>query len=1087
MNGALGRRTQSRHRSASTSTIQVGSNSNVAFRCFSVGRRQAVPLLAVLILLLLPQLGRADEPSSSATKEAKAPKLEPVFSDDFSTDTRGQYEVQGNVSWKEGKLTLAEGASITRDINGGAWAKVELDFGDDGWAPNQDTAELRLVFLLEGTNDCFVRLRKRNQADAATVAVFEIVPPRYLIYSLTNTPKVKLVRQIFLPKAGLNELTVAYRSGVIKITTNQSEQFACYIEEEGAAMVTRASLMAESGRHGLVGLMAVRLPAAATLTEDQRRQVAEAKSAQQQMIALYHQRKFSEAADVGEDALELRKSVLGERHPDYASSLNNLAGIYLSMGNYARAEHLFTQASEIYKSVLSDQHPHYATSLHNLAGLYARMSDYTKAERLYTQSLQIRKSLLGEHHPSYAVNLNNLAGLYQSMGDYARAEQLFTQASEICKSVLGEQHPKYANSLNNLAGLYTRRGDYAGAEPLFTEAAQIQRTNLNRNSLVQSSRQQNQNQSKLRVYLDSYLNNALKLEGPTVRPLENLWQWKGAVTARQSAYRQVASNKRVAPLFKDLQSVSRQLSVLSGRTPIPPPRSAPKTEHSIYQQKRDVWESRFETLNREREDLEQQIAAASEEYRRIQEPLTVAQVQQWLPEDTAFVDFLEYSHSTRDPGSKGKIEWERRYIAFVVHPDREPVMIGLGSAKQIAASITDFRRPFQADGVTGTERKAAADAAQQLRRSLWLPLEDHLAGIDTVIISPDTVLGTLPFAALPGSQPGMYLLEDYRIANIPMTAMLRTPSDTSDERRRPEAGLLVLGDVNYSAGPQLAQSGSTASRPAWMRAAPRSRNAGWISLPGFQDELAIVRDRFESKFGGGVTVLRKGQATEAAFLEQAPRHYNLHVVTHGYFAAPEVKAIGATESPDDERDRLSFARTELAGNDNINEYLPGLLSGLVLAGANNPPSDDRPEFDGILTASEIETLDLNATDLVVLSACETGLGKVAGGEGLTGLQRAFHMAGARSCISSLWKVDDKATQEIMSRFYRYYWHEGQSKINALRNAQLDLLQNPEVVRGAFSGKQGDTDPNKPAPKPIHAGNRLHPHYWAAFQLSGDWQ
>lgn len=271
-----------------------------------------------------------------------------------------------------------------------------------------------------------------------------------------------------------------------------------------------------------------------------------------------------------------------------------------------------------------------------------------------------------------------------------------------------------------------------------------------------------------------------------------------------------------------------------------------------------------------------------------------------------------------------------------------------------------------------------------------------------------------------------------------------------------------------------------------MRAAPRSRNAGWTSLPGFQDELAIVRDRFESKFGGGVTVLRKGRATEAAFLEQASRHYNLHVITHGFFAAPEVKAIGATESPNDEPGRLSFARTELGGNDNISEYLPGLLSGLVLAGANNPPSDDRPEFDGILTASEIETLDLNATDLVVLSACETGLGKVAGGEGLTGLQRAFHMAGARSCISSLWKVDDKATQEIMSRFYRYYWHEGQSKMDALRNAQLDLLKNLELVRGAFTGKQGNSDPNKPAPPATSVANRLDPRYWAAFQLSGDW-
>lgn len=121
-------------------------------------------------------------------------------------------------------------------------------------------------------------------------------------------------------------------------------------------------------------------------------------------------------------------------------------------------------------------------------------------------------------------------------------------------------------------------------------------------------------------------------------------------------------------------------------------------------------------------------------------------------------------------------------------------------------------------------------------------------------------------------------------------------------------------------------------------------------------------------------------------------------------------------------------------------------------------------------------------DLVVLSACETGLGKTAGGEGLTGLQRAFHIAGVRSCIATLWEVDDKATQEIMSRFYRNYWEKDQSKIDALRNAQLEVLRNPSLTRG----KPVKTD----TPVVDAAENkqqRTNPRHWAAFQLSGDWR
>ena len=160
-----------------------------------------------------------------------------------------------------------------------------------------------------------------------------------------------------------------------------------------------------------------------------------------------------------------------------------------------------------------------------------------------------------------------------------------------------------------------------------------------------------------------------------------------------------------------------------------------------------------------------------------------------------------------------------------------------------------------------------------------------------------------------------------------------------------------------------------------------------------------------------------------------------------------------------------------------------------MAGANNPSTDSEDTGDGILRASEIESASLQNVDLVVLSACETGLGKVASGEGLTGLQRAFQIAGARTVIASLWKVDDAATTELMRLFYTNLWEKKMSKLDALREAQLTMLNHYDATTGELRGLGGDrvkVDPNKPAPKPDPT-KRLDPRYWAAFQLSGDWR
>jgi CHAT domain-containing protein len=279
-----------------------------------------------------------------------------------------------------------------------------------------------------------------------------------------------------------------------------------------------------------------------------------------------------------------------------------------------------------------------------------------------------------------------------------------------------------------------------------------------------------------------------------------------------------------------------------------------------------------------------------------------------------------------------------------------------------------------------------------------------------------------------------------------------------------------------------------------------------------------IKDSFEERFPkGAVTLLREQEPTESAIRHQAPKHRFLHFATHGFFAPAELKSALTSQPPP--RPSATFAASTIAfaaalpsildgvtvaallagaaghgrgpdsdffGRHGVSGFHPGLLSGIVLAGANHPMQPDQD--DGILTALEVAGLDLSGVELAVLSACESGLGTAAGGEGLLGLQRAFQVARAKSVVASLWEVDDKATQALMAEFYRNLWDKKLGKLEALRQAQLAMLHRYDVRQGQLRGSGGErpVDPQKLA-QAQPAQRLTPPAYWAGFVLSGDWR
>ena len=429
-------------------------------------------------------------------------------------------------------------------------------------------------------------------------------------------------------------------------------------------------------------------------------------------------------------------------------------------------------------------------------------------------------------------------------------------------------------------------------------------------------------------------------------------------------------------------------------------------------------------------------------------------VRKCLPADTALVDILEYVHTRRPDQGRGRLQAELRLVAVVVRRDGPIVRVDLGPA----ACVTEAVRAWLA-----SKKVPSPAAGADLSRLVWQPLRPHLKGARTVLISPDGALTGFPFAALPGSKPGSYLIEErgeptITAVTVPqmLPDLLKTPTPDGSQNL---PSLLVVGGVDYGSVRQVDATDRITKHPVLGRE--------WRNLTGGRVEATLVSDLFRETHPMAkdrVEVLKEDGATERAIRDAMPRHRWIHLATHGVYD-PEGHYSGLGPVSDGHG---FIARRGISG------IHPGLLSGLVLAGANNP--SEAAGDDSFLTALEVETLDLHSVDLAVLSACESGLGTPIGGEGLLGLQRAFHVAGARTVVASFWKVPDVMTSTLMARFYENLWVTGKGKGEALREAQLWLLH------GERTGLEFDPERRLP-----EGASTLPPESWAAFSLSGDWR
>jgi CHAT domain-containing protein/tetratricopeptide (TPR) repeat protein len=800
-----------------------------------------------------------------------------------------------------------------------------------------------------------------------------------------------------------------------------------------------------------------------------------------------------------ERALAVRRRALGSDHPLTAQSLNNLGLVLQEQEDLAGASAHCREALAIFQRTLHAGGPEagaasldetgfapqelgggaagwarVAACLNNLGLLHHRMGDYEGAQLQYELALAALENLPRPDPCGAAFSLNNLGGLLWTTGDLAGARAYYERALAARLEVLGPNHRYTACSLTNLGVLLAAAGQVEEAFTRMRQAAAADDRTLGQVFAVGSDRQRtaflHTIQGNTAAFLSLVWRHAPDDPAAARAALDLVLRRKGVLAEALAAQRDAVlggKHPRLKARLNEWVALRRQIARRRLAGPGPEGFAAHRRQLDEAEAARECLEAELARQVPEM-NLEQKLRSADHRA-----------VALSLPAGVALVEFVHFDvFDFKAVPARGEARWQpARYLAFVL-PAGEPdavQMIDLGPAGETDRLIAEFRAGILRQGAACSRNmvRAGPDPAPSLVHQLGLPLRQAvldplvpaLGPCRRLLLSPDGGLMRLPFELLPVRE-GRLLLDDYHISYV---GSGRDVIRFAAPATRPGTEPLVIADPDFDLAGQAVAAQSTPRVGFWSRLFGRSPPAATASpppapasRPGKEGRLSRDFSRSAFHFARlpgtraegqqiadllGVRPWLDGAALEGPFKERCRSPRILHLATHGFFLQDQPH--------DPNQERLGLANfgaeaSRLAGPLPEN---PLLRAGLALAGANTwlrggtPPHEAE---DGLLTAEDVSGLDLLDTELVVLSACETGLGEVRAGEGVYGLQRAFVVAGARTLVMSLWSVPDEATRELMEDFYRRLL-AGEPRADALHAAQQALRRKyPEpYFWGAF--------------------------------------
>jgi CHAT domain-containing protein/tetratricopeptide (TPR) repeat protein len=782
------------------------------------------------------------------------------------------------------------------------------------------------------------------------------------------------------------------------------------------------------------------------------------------------------AASLVEQAATLTEELLGPEHPQFASRLSAKARVLAARGDLNGARSDAERAFRLAQQGWGEGHPVTTEAARVLARIHLTRSEPGAAQVLLADQLAAVRAAGRERHPDQPGLLSDLADSLVALGRIDAARPLLEQALELNTGLLGHDHPTNEAILRRMSLWHQAKGDPGNARRAALAALEVSQRYLSRNLGALSERETIAALGEVRRSLSMLLSL-----DPSAGVYPQVINLKGLAFSSARRMHRVDPDRR--ELLVELNRARTRIQEFYFSFP----RGLDAEDFS-----RD-----FRGLVERRARLETELGKAAG-----WEPQTVgpASVLEALPAGTALIDLFRYTRSLLDPTTHVAGS-EDRYVAFVVRAGSSPQRVELGPATPIDRLVEEWRQSVE------HQSSEPGQVGLELARRIWKPLVPPLGEVTSLVISPDGDLGFLPWGALPDESPESYLIERYSFGTIGSARQLVEQPQSSPAPANGDT-LLVAGYIDYDhsavpldlasinpgappgpVGSSLAASAGTARRRAILtRSAPvQASQLNFARLPRTAKEIDDISRLFVGSKLGRVLSITERVATKARIVESLPGKRYVHLATHGYFAPPTTPSALSPQDPAGIIRPYEGMSPSLARG-----YFPGLLSGLVFAGVNSPPTGPLATAAdlsaGVMTAEEVAGLDLSACELATLSACQTGLGKVAGGEGILGLQRAFHQAGARTVVASLWTVDDAATQQLMTMFYDNMWRKGLTTSQAMHQAQLSMLGGertsgpqdervgPGVVVKSEARKREKSTPTRP--------RRPGPKLWAGWVVSG---
>jgi CHAT domain-containing protein len=744
-----------------------------------------------------------------------------------------------------------------------------------------------------------------------------------------------------------------------------------------------------------------------------------------------------------------------ETQDDYiiSSSYTTLGVVLHFMGNYPLSLDYYNQAKTISEASGDLSHP--KVHLSNLANLYSALGFYEKASSYYLEVLQIAQT----ENDTYleASVLGNIAMLYVRLKNYELALEYNLKTIKIAEEI--NLQAVLANALMANAEIRVLQKDYASAETDFIKSLEISqlidsKTNIsNCYSGLCSIEIIRHNYDRAFYYGKEGLRFAMITKTPSnlYSALINLYHayikinqpdlallklseirqltFSGLETnffslsekEREAYFTSIESNldpyfdfglfyQKNYPEITDTlfnlalttKGISLKSSTFLRQSILASEDSTLIADYNQLLKLRKEIETSVDTENTEQEELantlEKNIVKRSDAFSDFKKIKSIdwTQVRESLKPGECAIEFVNFESYIDSANPK-------IYGALVVHnQSKHPDFVKLCTEDdliEIMGSLQGNNLGF-VNAVYGTKEKAQT----ALYQKIWQPIEPYIENASTIYYSPSGLLHKISFGSLCKSQ-NVFLADLYNLRQMGSTTSLAMNSDVSFGALE---NFLLMGGVNFN---------STAIQ-----------KETWSYLPGSLNETNAIHAALQKK-KFGVNYFTGDNATEEIFKEKITSSSIVHIATHGFFF-PDPEQVRAELRADDENNSELIFRgnniTSKQGTTNyanwtfVNNQNPLMRSGIVLSGANDVWSRNAQESgeDGILTAAEVSNLDLRNTKLVVLSACETGLGDIKGSEGVYGLQRAFKMAGVKYLIMSLWQVPDKETSEFMILFYK---------------------------------------------------------------------